>query len=60
MVNSIVAARALVMGEVLMRDLAALAVFLQNQSGATGAEYALLLAVIGVGLAVGCDHQCFR
>ncbi len=54
MVNGLAAARALVMGEVLMRDLAArLAVFLQNQSGATGAEYALLLAVIGVGLAVG-------
>ncbi len=53
MVNSIAAARALVMGEVLMRDLAArLAVFLQNQSGAAAAEYAMLIAALVVLVAI--------
>ena len=52
-VNRIVAANILVIGEVLMRNLAArLAVFLQNQSGAAAAEYAMLIAALVVLVAI--------
>ncbi len=43
----------MVIGEVLMKDLAArLAVFLQNQSGAAAAEYAMLIAALVVLVAI--------
>jgi len=53
MIYNIVAAHTLVIGEELMRGLTArLAVFLQNQSGAAAAEYAMLIAALVVLVAI--------